>query len=409
MISNHDNYIIQKDAKKIITKYELCDCCLGRLFSRTDLEYKNEEIGKKLKKKLKYNKKIEVKDCWLCNGLIDEISHFSDLVITKLKEYEYNTFLIGTIIDEDIIEKEQILFDQLECKYYESIKNELNREIGKILEARIDKEVDFEKPDIMIVIDTQFDIIDLQISSLYIYGRYNKYDRKTPQTKWFCKICRGIGCKRCNYSGRLYENSIEELISIYFLKETKGNDESFHGCGREDIDVRMLGDGRPFVLEIKNPKKRNINLTKIMNQINKENKDLIKINDLKFTNKDEIIRIKNSKFTKKYRMKIKCEKQINIEKLKKVAKALHGQRISQYTPSRVAHRRANMVRERTIYCCHIEAIDETIAILTIKAESGTYIKELVSGDDEKTKPSISGLIKVPCVVEELDVIEIKEA
>ena len=92
-----------------------------------------------------------------------------------------------------------------------------------------------------------------------------------------------------------------------------------------------------------------------------------------------------------------------------MAKALHGQRISQFTPSRVAHRRANMVREKTIYYCHIEAIDGAIAILTIEAESGTYIKELISGDDEKTKPSISGLIKVPCVVKELDVIEIKEA
>jgi tRNA pseudouridine synthase 10 len=28
-----------------------------------------------------------------------------------------------------------------------------------------------------------------------------------------------------------------------------------HAAGREDIDVRMLGTGRPFVFEIINPKK----------------------------------------------------------------------------------------------------------------------------------------------------------
>ena len=28
-----------------------------------------------------------------------------------------------------------------------------------------------------------------------------------------------------------------------------------HGSGREDIDVRMLGHGRPFILEFINPKK----------------------------------------------------------------------------------------------------------------------------------------------------------
>ena len=28
-----------------------------------------------------------------------------------------------------------------------------------------------------------------------------------------------------------------------------------HAAGREDIDVRMLGDGRPFIIEFENPKK----------------------------------------------------------------------------------------------------------------------------------------------------------
>jgi tRNA pseudouridine synthase 10 len=73
----------------------------------------------------------------------------------------------------------------------------------------------------------------------------------------------------------------------------------------------------------------------------------------------------------------------------------------------VAHRRANKVREKQIYNCEIESIDGTMAILTLEAESGTYIKELVSGDDGKTKPSISEMIGIPCKVAELDVIEIK--
>jgi tRNA pseudouridine synthase 10 len=48
-----------------------------------------------------------------------------------------------------------------------------------------------------------------------------------------------------------------------------------------------------------------------------------------------------------------------------------------------------------------------MATLTIEAESGTYIKELISGDDGRTRPSISEMIGVPCKVAELDVIEIK--
>jgi tRNA pseudouridine synthase 10 len=66
-----------------------------------------------------------------------------------------------------------------------------------------------------------------------------------------------------------------------------------------------------------------------------------------------------------------------------------------------------MIREKKIHNCNIELIDGTMATLTIEAESGTYIKELISGDDGRTRPSISEMIGVPCKVAELDVIEIK--
>ena len=66
-----------------------------------------------------------------------------------------------------------------------------------------------------------------------------------------------------------------------------------------------------------------------------------------------------------------------------------------------------MIREKQIYSCKVESLDGAIATLTLETESGTYIKELVSGDDNKTKPKISEILGVPCEVKELDVIEIK--
>ncbi|RLF51007.1 MAG: tRNA pseudouridine(54/55) synthase Pus10, partial [Thermoplasmata archaeon] len=215
------------------------------------------------------------------------------------------------------------------------------------------------------------------------------------------------GCKKCGYTGKLYPTSVEELVAEKILEITGGSDESFHGCGREDIDVRMLGNGRPFVLEVKNPKVRSINLLEVKEKINSENKDLIEVTVLRFSNWDEVVRIKNSSFNKVYRVVLKCEKPINREKLKKAVQALRGLKINQLTPSRVAHRRANMVREKQIYNCEIESIDGDIAVLTLEAESGTYIKELISGDNGRTTPSISEMIDVPCRVVELDVIDIK--
>jgi len=407
MIKNLRDKKVLDIADKILLNYKLCDHCLGRVFAKIDNKLTNNERGETIRKNLKKYNKIEVKNCWLCSGLLGEINHFANLISKSLKKYDYKTFLIGSKIDEEILEKEQNLLRFAGEEFSEPIKTEINREIGKILEKKLKKEVNFENPTIMGVIDTSYDSVYLQISSLYIYGRYNKFKRDLPQTRWFCKFCKGKGCKKCHYTGKVYDKSIEELISIKFLKKTNGQDESFHGCGREDIDVRMLGNGRPFVLEIKNPVKRTLNLSKLENEINSEYKEYIKLNNLRYSNKEEISRLKDSEFKKIYKLVIHGEKAINNEKLKKAVLSLQGKKIGQLTPSRVAHRRANMVREKYIYKCKIEHLDGKMAILTIEAESGTYIKELISGDDGRTKPSISELIGNPCKVTELDVMEIK--
>ena len=394
-------------AEKALSKYKLCDHCLGRLFAKIGNGVTNKERGDQLRKHLKQYEKVEANDCWLCSGLVGEIQHFAELISESLEEYEFETFLVGTKIDDDILDKEQELLDFTGSEYAESIKTGLKREIGKILEEKLDKEVDFEKPTIMAVIDTSFDVVNLQIKSLFIYGRYNKYRRDIPQTRWFCRICRGKGCRKCDYTGKMYETSVEELVAKKTLEKTGSSDESFHGCGREDIDALMLGNGRPFVLEIKDPKVRNLDLLQLERKINIHVKGKIKVANLRFSDRGEIARIKAADFRKTYHVVLIGEKVINKEKLKKVAQALQDKTISQFTPSRVARRRANMIREKKIHNCNIESIDGAMATLTIEAESGTYIKELISGDDGRTRPSISEMIGVPCKVTKLDVIEIK--
>jgi len=393
-------------AKEIVNNYKICNNCLGRLFKKLDNDIKNDKIGIKLRKFCNNNDEIDKKDCFLCSGLTNEINKFATLTINSLKKYEFDNFLVGSIIDEDIINKEKKLIDEYKLKHFESIRNELNREIGIILEKKLLRNVNFNDPTIMVIIDTQFDIVNLQVKSLYIYGRYKKFERGIPQTKGFCRICKGIGCKSCNYKGKLYEDSIEELISKELLRLSGGEDISFHGAGREDIDVKMLGNGRPFIIEVKNPKNRKINLNILKNQVN--NNDKIQVSRLKFSDKNEIIKIKEMKYKKIYRVKIISDINFDMEKLKKAASSLRGKIIQQFTPTRVARRRANMIRDRKIYNIDIESINKNEATLKIETQSGTYIKELINGDDGKTKPSISELIGIPCNVKELDVISIKE-
>ncbi len=396
-----------KQAEGLLQHYVLCDSCLGRLFRLEIKQGSNAQKGQFIREQLHQRTETRPADCWLCEGLTDEIAHFIEIITETLKDYEFETFLIGSKIDEDVQEREHHLWKALDLENAEPIKMEINREIGKILEPHLGKTVDIPNPDIMVILDTAYDVVTLQISSLFIYGRYKKLQRGIPQTKWPCQICLGKGCKKCNYTGKLYEVTVEELIAKKAVELTKGTDESFHGSGREDIDALMLGSGRPFILEIKNPMKRTIDLALLEQETNKETKSKVEISCLRFSSRDEIARIKAAEFRKTYRVTLEAERPLNKEKLIKVAQALQGKLVKQLTPTRVAHRRANKVRERIIYNCTIESVEGIIARLTLETESGTYIKEFISGDDQKTQPNFSELIGIPCRVKELDVIDVK--
>jgi tRNA pseudouridine synthase 10 len=55
---------------------------------------------------------------------------------------------------------------------------------------------------------------------------------------------------------RMGEASVEEIIGNAILPYLRGDRYKFHAAGREagreDIDVRMLGSGRPFLAEVLN-------------------------------------------------------------------------------------------------------------------------------------------------------------
>jgi tRNA pseudouridine synthase 10 len=53
----------------------------------------------------------------------------------------------------------------------------------------------------------------------------------------------------------------------------------------------------------------------------------------------------------------------------------------------------------------IEFTDE-YAMITVHCEGGLYVKELVSGDEGRTVPSLTGTLGIQAKVEDLDVIKV---
>ena len=86
---------------------------------------------------------------------------------------------------------------------------------------------------------------------------------------------------------------------------------------------------------------------------------------------------------------------------------LHAVVLKQETPQRVVHRRADKVRTKTVHEVKTKKINEKQFEFIVHADGGTYIKELISGDEGRTIPSVSSILNTKATCVELDVIKIE--
>ena len=390
------------------TDGRICKHCLGRKLSKTIEGTNNIERADKVCNELDID--LDDVDCAICDNLFDKLD---DDLYRKIDEkisqlgIEFETFLVGSQIPKDIQKRDEDLSEKFDLAV-ETIKKEVNRLIGLGIWERYDKEAEFERQDIVFNVDlTGEPKVRIQINPLYIEGKYNKYKRGIPQTKWPCSKCKGRGCEECNFTGKQYPESVEELISERFLELTKGREAKFHGAGREDIDVLMLGSGRPFVLEIKEPKIRNLDLAKIEKEVNEINEGKTAYHNLKLCERPRKAEIKQSSpdTYKVYNAIVKCDEAFDEDKLEELTKL---NEINQQTPLRVLRRRTDMVRVKHVLDLSYEIIDDRTFSMTIKTEGGLYIKELISGDEGRSNPNVSEILGVNAICEQLDVIEVSE-
>jgi tRNA pseudouridine synthase 10 len=381
----------------------LCDSCLGRLFAKVGTGTTTAKRGQILREGLGAERPEE---CWICRGLMEDIPQWARLAEAALREWEFDTFLVGSRFDDAVLAREEEYWASAGVTTQELIKAEVNREVGKRLEASLAREVDFDSPDVVVIVETAYDHVEVRVSPLFIRGRYRKLVREIPQTKWPCRNCRGAGCERCGHTGKMYPESVEEIIAAPLMEMTGGTAHTFHGMGREDLDALMLGNGRPFVLEISEPRRRSVDLEAAARKVNASGK--VEALGLEFTHRKEVQRIKAARFPKTYSVSVAFPVPVDERKLKEAVSSFEGVEIRQRTPTRVTHRRADRTRLRTIRAAKVVDSAPTRATLEFTADAGTYIKELLHGDAGRTKPSLADELGVDVQVKELDVIRIHD-
>uniref|UniRef100_A0A3Q0RL78 tRNA pseudouridine synthase Pus10 n=1 Tax=Amphilophus citrinellus TaxID=61819 RepID=A0A3Q0RL78_AMPCI len=230
--------------------------------------------------------------------------------------------------------------------------------------------------------------------SVFVAGRYNKFCRSLPQTPWVID------------GERRMESSVEELIAAPILSAFRADGFNFSSSGREDVDVRTLGNGRPFAMELLNPHKSRfskVQMKQLQETIN-ESSDKIKVRDLQIVTREAMGRMKEGEEekTKSYTALVWTQKTIQREDISFIDN-IKDLTLNQKTPLRVLHRRALAVRQRTIHSMSTRFLDSHHFYLGLKTQAGTYIKEFVHGDFGRTNPNLCQLLKTDTDILELDV------
>ena len=410
-----------ESARAVLAESPICDACLGRVFAGRSHGLSNAERGRALRVSLAMldDEPVEPADpdaCWVCEGQASRVDEWATWAANELADVDFETYQVGTRLPPLLEANDELLREEvgLDPEAGESLKRELNREVGKRVGEMLGGDVDFERPDVVVLLDLDADRVNVQVNPAFVYGRYRKLERGIPQTEWPCRECDGAGvtrdgeeCEHCDGTGYMYEISVESLVAPAIREAMGGSGATFHGAGREDVDALMLGTGRPFVVEVANPADRFPDLDVLEAEVNERADGRAEVEGLALATYEMVERVKELPATKTYRASVRFAEPVGEGALEDALATLSGTTIEQRTPERVSHRRADKVRTRDVFEIRGELDGDRTATVEVHGEGGLYIKELLHGDGGRTEPSLAGLLGVDVEVTALDVTAVE--
>ena len=365
----------------ILKKYDLCDQCLGRLFSKQLHLSSNKFLGKKLKKN--YTSKGK---CYVCKDLFCNLDHFLKLMLDLSSNYEFQTYGVGIIIKPSIVDRDDFIRSKYKLKGIDSIKTDIAKELIKLFTKKTQKTLDSFDPEITFTVNLKDESCQLHSKSIIIFGKYVKSKRGYAQKQTSCDNCSGMGCRVCDFHGISEFESIEGIISKLIFKKFGGTTTKFTWIGGEDKSSLVLGNGRPFFVKIKNPSKRK-------SKLSDETFDSVSVFNLKLV---DTFPKKPLNFYSRIKIKISTELQINSKKLQKLKDLT--------TCPIVIYEKSGKRYEKKIFDLKYKKNSTNLFTIIMSAEGGFPIKRFVIGDD--VSPNISSLLDNSCVAQEFDFLDI---
>ncbi|XP_026730881.1 putative tRNA pseudouridine synthase Pus10 [Trichoplusia ni] len=258
---------------------------------------------------------------------------------------------------------------------------------------------------------------------LYLGGRYIKLSRTLPQTPW---LVNGL---------RMMHSSVQEIIfgpiaRLYGMSPDETEYRlKFMSAGREDVDVRCLGDGRPFAVEVSDPQRTPTadELRRMCDEISEGEQVIVK--SLVPVSREELAELKKGEETKCKTYEALCIKLSHTEDDELTANGDTAIRVterdianinsyrnsdssrvllSQRTPIRVLHRRPLLTRTRRILdlTAYPVAGHPQLFVVRLRTEAGTYVKEWAHGEAGRTRPRLQDALRARADILALDVASV---
>jgi len=344
-----------------------------------------------------FGESVEVKPCTLCGNKLSRqyFEAVAEAVAEKLREHNATRFVVGVTIPQETLLKEIEIESVVGLETAESIKNEIKREVGKIVRDRYGFTPDFDNPEVMVIVDFTSGDLELVVSPILLEGRYWKRGRNVSHTPWFTAS-----------GDKLYPQSLQEFFDTSLREVFEAEEVVIHASGREDVDARMLGTGRPLVVEVKKPKFRLVAL-ELVNELLQS--DMIEARLITHASRSRIEYLKGvaSKKKKVYKLLVYSKSPLSFEALRVLEEKFENATVKQLTPTRILRRKKEHLRLRRVYEVKCKLIDSHLFETIIHCDGGLYVKELVHGDNGRTTPSYAEVLNTELYPVEIDVLAVE--
>ena len=403
-------YPILKMAIEILRNYALCDSCLGRQFAMLGYKLTNRDRGRSIKVTLLMDAEAsndidtirilssrgmlpeasavlqrrgmlhhEQQVCFVCGGIFDRLQEIASRIVNTVFGYEFDSFILGVVVPGWVSEREDRVRLISGSTYCEDIKSELSRELGKLLASMLKVRFDPVRPDLNIVVDPFSMMVEVSPTPIYIAGRFRKFKTGFPIRSKLCRVCMGRGCDSCGGLG-VREISVEYALMKVAMDLYGCESVKLHLQIDDGRDRVVLGLGRSFILEVRKPKRRSVDLTIFREKLYSMFEGLIDVGELAYTDRKSICQMKASFEPEGYILRLRPMEPVDMVEAIKHLKRLEGLKIKQRYPG-------FKPRLKTISNLSLQIVDDRSVEVRFTSSEPLHTKSFIEGGRD-TKPTI---------------------